>query len=389
MAAAMIDPTRQPPPQQEETASTMLACVCTKYGPAGTVFEIRSDVPRPPSPEDHEILVNIAATTVNPADCKQRSGNLSLISKHEFPFVLGQDFSGRIVEVGPMVTKFSVGDAVMGSTAPRNGCSAEYVLTHETECAPKPLGVSNEIAAAVPTAYCTAWKGLFGTSLGNLSIDDNYDDDNKHQRDNNRDKSLLVIGASGSVGSAAVQLAKNVAGCGRVAAICGPANIEYAKSMGADPVVDYSDPGFAEGFRAGGDDQGFQFDLILDCVGGDFYYKKLHPFLRFSNPKARYVTCVGPVLHGGSEPITVKTLLKTAVTLLPRLTIGNCFLNSRYSIYLGFETGNGALEGVARALEHKSIDPRLDPTSLSLNDLGRAHEIVETGHSQGKVTVTI
>jgi len=115
--------------------------------------------------------------------------------------------------------------------------------------------------------------------------------------------------------------------------------------------------------------------------------------VNFDNPQASYITCVGPVLHGGSEPITYRTLLSTVGALVPRL-LGNYLLrgrwNSRYKIYLGFETGNGVLEHVVEALEKGIIDPRVDPMSpVPLKDLGRAHEQVETGHSSGKVVVEI
>jgi len=399
----------------------MFASICTGYGPANAVFELRHDVPRPVLSGDDQILVRTEMTAVNPADCKQRSGNLQRISRHDFPLVLGQDFCGTVVKVGPGAAHAAkVGDTVMGSTAPRNSCSAEYLLAHPSECVTIDREkLSPASAAAAPTAYCTAWKGLFDKAYGNLPMRTEHrtEDEvntaaaaaseepkpdgtntNTHKPKTDRAKSsVLIIGASGSVGSAAVQLAVGVAEVGRVVAICGTDNIDYVQSLGKDDnnsnsntttemaVVDYRQPGYEHELRHE------RFDLILDCVGGDEYYHKFHPRLNFVNRGACYVTCVGPVLHGGSEPITYRTLLSTIGTLVPRL-LGNYLLpgrwNSRYKIYLGFETT--PLEPVARALEKGVLDPRIDPRSpVPLKDLASAHERVETGHSSGKVVVEI
>ena len=106
-----------------------------------------------------------------------------------------------------------------------------------------------------------------------------------------------------------------------------------------------------------------------------------------------YITCVGPVLHGGSKPITSSTLLSTTRTLLPRF-MGNLLpsqWNSRYKMYLSFTTKNGVLDKIANALiEGLIVPPRIDPDSpFPLQELGNAHALVETGHSNGKVVVKI
>jgi NADPH:quinone reductase-like Zn-dependent oxidoreductase len=181
-----------------------------------------------------------------------------------------------------------------------------------------------------------------------------------------------------------VQLAVHVAKIEEVYAICGRNNVSYAESLGASKVFDYTNTNdYVENLKG-------TFDLVLDCVGGDEYYHNLFPLLR---PETGvYVTCVGPVLHGGSEPITPWTLLQTTCTLVPRL-LGNYLpgrWNSRYKMYLSFTTSEGVLDGVAKALEDGLIDPRIDPISpVPLEKLGDAHLKVETGHSEGKVVVNI
>ena len=371
--------------REDSTDSKMFACVCNQYGPAEDdgVFEFRNDVVDTPTIiESNQILIENKYTTVNPADTKQRSGNLKLVMKHQFPFILGQDFAGVVVEVGSDVLRFKVGDEVIGSTAPRNGCGAQFVVADEEECAIKPDTLKWEEAVAIPTGYCTAWKGLFDTSYGNLPIFP--EEDSK--------TSILIIGASGSVGSAAVQLAVNVAKCNDVVAICGSSNLEYAQSLGVTTVLDYknSSSNYYETYLK---DKQLKFDLVLDCVGGDEYYKKLWPYLDIpTNPNSCYVSCVGPVLHGGSEPITVMTLAQTIRTLLPRLTLGNWLCQSRYKLYLDFTTSDGVLERITKAFAESKISPapRIDPTSpVPLKDLGRAHKQVEKGHSNGKVVIKI
>ena len=246
----------------------MHGCVCKEYGQADQVFECRSDLTKPEVSDPSHVLIANKRTTVNPADCKQRSGNLKLVMKHEFPFILGQDFAGTVIAVGSSVTKVRVGDEVFGSTAPRNSCSAEIVCAFEDECTSKPSNISWDQAAATPTGFCTAWRGLFDPSYGNLPINP-IDDDNPPK--------ILILGASGSVGSAAVQLAVAIAKV-NVVAICGSDNFDYVKSLGVSKVLDYSSSS-SSNFERYLKESGVSFDLILDCVGKyqfisllEFYY---------------------------------------------------------------------------------------------------------------------
>jgi len=365
----------------------MYASCCKNYGAAEEVFEVGYDLPKPTVVDAKQIIIANYRTSINPADCKQRSGNLRLVVKHNFPLILGQDFAGVVVSVGSGVTKFAVGDEVFGSTAPRNGCSAEFVSAYEHEVSKKPKNISWDEAAASPTAYCTAWKGLFDTKLGNLPMYlEKKENENNNKPSPKQKKKVLVIGASGSVGSAAVQLAVKVASAS-VSAICGATNKEYVKSLGVEDVFDYKEKDYVKKIQTG------SFDLILDCVGGDQYYKDLFSLLRrpsSSSDKAwgEYITCVGPVLHGGSDRITPWTLLSTISVLVPRL-LANALLpgrlNPRYKIYLSFSTN--VLNSVANVLESKMVDcPRID-TTLPLSELGKGHAMVETGHSNGKVVL--
>ncbi|KAL3942129.1 MAG: hypothetical protein SGBAC_003629 [Bacillariaceae sp.] len=417
------------------------------------IFEIQDYIPRPKIEDPHQVLVRNLRTTVNPADYKQRAGNVDLVTGHSrktttkikppkssgkddfdedderanFPLlILGQDFAGIVEAVGAEVTSFKVGDAVYGSTAPRNSCSAEYVCAFDYECAHKPEQVSWDEAAATPTAFCTAWKGLFDPQLGNLTVHPMDESETSKEEEEGEEKEtlpptyvvdendederpprVLVIGASGSVGAAAVQLAKQI-GKAEVAAICGAKNMDYVKSLGASPVFDYAKAGYEIYYT---DHEDERFDIIFDCVGGDSYYYKLHQFLNKENlPKyaktastaavmcdrtnpSIYVTCVGPVLHAGSEKVTYGRIAETARTLVPRF-VGNYILpgrwNSRYAMFLSFSTQNGVLDQITQALATRKILPRIDPLSpLRMEHLGRGHYQVERGHSNGKVVIAV
>ena len=164
---------------------TMTAAVAPTYGPP-SVFELQQ-VPIPAVAAD-QLLVRVRATCVNPADAKQRSGNLKLVMKHAFPLVLGQDFAGVVEQVGARCTRFKVGDEVYGSTAPRNSCSAELVAVYERETQPKPAHLSWNEAAAAPTIVATAYRGV--VTHGRAA---------EGQR-------VLVLGAAGGVGHVMVQL---------------------------------------------------------------------------------------------------------------------------------------------------------------------------------------
>ena len=114
----------------------MRAALVRAYGGPDCI-QLESDVPIPIVNVKFPILIRVAATTVNPADCKQRSGNLKMVVKHKFPVAFGQDFSG-VVEAAPDNSRFKKGDRVYGCTAPRNGCGAELVAVAEDEVAHMP-----------------------------------------------------------------------------------------------------------------------------------------------------------------------------------------------------------------------------------------------------------
>ncbi len=225
----------------------MKAAVYTEYG-SPDVIQIK-ELERP-TPKPNEVLIRIHATTVASADCRARSlkmprgfgllGRLAFgISRPRNP-VLGTDFAGEVADVGKDVTQFKKGDRVFGLSGMSFGCHAEYkCLREDAALAHIPSSMSYEEAVTIPFGGTTAVTFL-------------------------RDKAkvqpgekVLVVGASGSVGTAAIQIAKHMGAV--VTGVCSTTNMELVKSIGADHVIDYTKKDFTQ--------NGETYDVILDTVG--------------------------------------------------------------------------------------------------------------------------
>jgi NADPH:quinone reductase-like Zn-dependent oxidoreductase len=226
----------------------MRAVVYDRYG-APDVLRLE-EVERP-VPKEDEVLVRIHATTVNRADCATREANrrsglaVSLISRSISGIrrpkqrILGNELAGVVEEVGAAVSEFAVGDHVFASTGLRFGAHAEFTCVRESaRIAHKPAGMSFEEAAAVCDGALNAMTCL-------------------KQADLRKDRTILVYGASGSIGTAGVQLAKYFEA--DVTAVCNTKNVELVRSLGADRVIDYTKEDFTR--------NGETYDVIFDAVG--------------------------------------------------------------------------------------------------------------------------
>jgi NADPH:quinone reductase-like Zn-dependent oxidoreductase len=191
-------------------------------------------------PRNHEVLVRVAAASINPFDWKLRQGDMKMLVGSKFPRAMGSDFSGTVEGVGSKVTRFAPGDDVVGSTPPKgSGAFAEMVLTLEKRLVKKPPNLAHTAAAVLPTPAVTAWAAL--VQKGKLR---------KGQR-------VFLNGAFGGVGRAAIAIAqeRGASVAGRV----GPADIDEALSMGLAPALDYNNP--TPSNLAG------TFDVVFDCNG--------------------------------------------------------------------------------------------------------------------------
>lgn len=230
----------------------MKAVICTKYGPPEMLRLVELDKPKP---KDNEVLIKIFATTVHVGDTKIRALRpgmgpvLDLLVKAFMRIVigffgprrniLGMELSGVIEETGSAVTSLKIGDQVFCGTEMLFGAYAEYIcLPQSMAIVKKPINMSYEEAATVPNGGITALQMLRKAKISS-------------------GQKIFIYGASGSVGTFAVQLARNFGA--HVTAVCSTTNLELARSLGAEKVIDYTVTDFAT--------SGEHYDIIFDAVG--------------------------------------------------------------------------------------------------------------------------
>ena len=192
-------------------------------------------------PDASQVLVSVKAASVNPVDFKIRSGKYPAVKEDRLPYTLGRDVSGVVEKCGAQATQYKVGDEVFGMVGIGGGGYAEKVALDQRAITRKPSSLDHVHAAAIPLAGQTAWQGLF--RHGGLKPG----------------QSVLIHGGSGGVGHFAVQFAK--AKGARVLTTVATANVEFAKSLGADVVIDYKTERF--------EDHASDLDMVFDLIDGE------------------------------------------------------------------------------------------------------------------------
>ena len=312
----------------------MQAIQIRRYG-SSEVLE-QAELPTP-NPGPRQLLVQNAASSVNPVDWKIRSGALRLFNRLRLPAVLGADFCGRVKAVGEQVSDFQVGDWVYGFQPLKQlGAYAEYLVADEPVVSRKPMRLDAPEAAAVPLAALTALRAL--RDLGVLEPE---------QR-------VLVIGASGGVGHFAVQIAKALGA--EVSAVCGTDNVHWVGKLGADRIFDYRRESY-KGERS-------RYDLVFDAVAADSY-RKIAPLLSASG--AYVTTLPGP----GS-------VFAAAATLLSGKRAHTVFVQPRGS----------DLDTLSRWIEQGDLIPQVD-RRYPLHETAAAHDYSETRRAKGKIVIEI
>ncbi len=320
----------------------MKAIVCTKYGPPD-VLQLK-EVEKP-SPKDNEVLIRIHAGTVTPADCAFRKGDPFIVKilyglrRPKFA-ILGVELAGEIEAVGKDVTLFKKGDQVFGMSPDTFGAHAEYTCLREDKpLAIKPANMTYEEAAGVCDGATTALTFLR---------------DKAHIQ---RGQKVLINGASGSVGSYAVQLAKYFGA--EVTGVCSTANVALVESLGADKVIDYTKEDFTK--------TGQTYDVIFDAVG-----------------KSSFSRCKGSLTQKGVYLLTIPTL----TIILQMLWTSKCRSKKAIFAATGLEQTRenlNFLKGLAEEGKIKSVIDRRYP----LEQIAEAHRYVEKGHKKGNVVVTL
>lgn len=246
----------------------MKAIVCARYGPP-EVLQVR-EVEKP-APKEDEVLIRMRASSINSRDWRiMRAEPFMLRFMEGFwrpkTDILGADAAGRVEAVGAKVTQFRPGDDVFGCLNAYNGRTyAEYACAKETELAFKPANCTFEEAGAVPVAALTALQGL--RDKGKIQAG----------------QKVLIQGASGGVGTFALQLAKAFGA--EVTAVVSTRNLELARTLGADHVIDYKKEDFTR--------RAERYDLILAANG----YHPIRHYLRVLEPEGTYVVAGGSMLH--------------------------------------------------------------------------------------------
>ena len=316
----------------------MKAIVCTQYG-SPDVLRL-ADLPKP-VPTDNEVLIKIRAASVNPADRIFRVPYilriLTGLRKPKAAWV-GRDVAGQVEAVGKNITQFKSGDEVFGVC---RGAFAEFRCASKNKLAHKPTNISFEDAAAVPVAALTALQGL--RDKGQIQ----------------RGQKVLVDGASGGVGTFAVQIAKAFGA--EVTAVCSMKKMDTARSIGADHVIDYAQQDFTR--------SGQRYDLILAANA----YHSIFAYKRALSPRGIYV-----MAGGGGVQIFQGMLLGPLLSLLGRKKM-------RFFIANINQKDLGLLKDF---LETGKVVPVID-RRYPLSRVVEALSYLEEKHAKGKIVITV
>src|SRR6266496_2635184 len=326
----------------------MKAIVYCDYGVANLKFE---DVEKP-VPNDDQILVKVRAASVNPYDWHFIEGTPKIIRlmgvglRKPKDTRLGVDFAGTVEAVGKNVTQFKPGDDVFGG---KGGAFAEYVCRRaEGAVALKPANLTFEQAASVPIAAITALQGLR--------------DKGKVQTG----QKVLINGASGGVGTFAVQIAKSFGA--DVTGVCSTRNVDLVRSLGADHVIDYTKEDFAKGAE--------RYDVILDNVPNH----SLSECRAILNPNGKYVMIGGGGPNDNRWVGPFGRVIKTMV-LSP-------FVSQKMGMMMA-DPSSKDLTLLADMMQTGKIKPVIDRTYKSLSEVPDAIRYLEEGHARGKVVITV
>lgn len=333
----------------------MRAVVLEQYGAPG-VLAVR-EVPDPPLERPTDVRVGVRAAAINPIDWKIRAGDQRGAVRLRLPWILGLDVAGVVLEVGPAVTRFAVGDEVLGSPDHRRrGSYAEQVVVDAAILAKKPPSLSFPEAAGLPLAGLTAWQCLVPWLEARANA--------------GAPPRVLVQAGAGGVGHLAIQLAKRRGAW--VAATCSASNADLVRGLGADEVIDYRTERWWE--------RRPPFDAVLDAIGGEERERALRH-----------------VARGGRAASIVSGLPENTHAFGPNLGLVATGLGVAWFWLRGRARGVDAVTVVKRNLTDQldalaaeagqgAVRVHVD-RAYPLAEAGQAHAYGETGRIRGKVVL--
>lgn len=331
----------------------MKACVLTSYG-SPNYLELRDE--SKPLPQDDEVLIKVQAVSINSWDWEILNGKplinrmLAGWRKPTKIKILGCDIAGRVEAVGKNVTQFQPGDEVFGDISRCGwGGFAEYVCASENAVVLKPASMTFEQAAAVPQAGLLALQGL---QKGNIQPEQ------INQGQISPGQKVLINGASGGVGSFAVQMAKSYRA--EVTGVCRTSKMDFVRTLGADHIIDYTQQDFAR--------YGQQYDLILDEQG----HHSIFDYKRVLSSNGRYV-----MVGGSSKLVNQLFLLGPWISLIYGKKMG-LLLHKPNANDLDMET----------LFESGKVTPVIDK-HYPLSETAEAMRYFGEGHVKGKVVINI
>lgn len=330
----------------------MKAVYISRYG---NIDDVQVGEQPKPSLSEDAVLVKVHAASINPVDIRVLEGEFKAILPVKFPFILGSDFAGTVVEVGSNVTQFKAGDEVYAKID-LNGAFAEYTVVQQSSLALKPQNISMELAASLPLVALTAWQALVEIAKVQPG------------------QKVLIHAGSGGVGSIAIQLAKSLGAI--VATTTSGKNTRWVRELGADIIIDYKTADFEQELK--------DYDVVLDTQGGKTLEKSLNVVKR----GGRIISISGPPDQAFAEAVNPNRFLKCVIPLLS-WSIRHKAKKRGFTYSFLFMQPNGQqLSKISELVEAGKIKPIVDQT-YDFIQIKEAFQYVNTGRSKGKVVLNI
>ena len=330
----------------------MKAAYINRYG---NINDVQLDEQSKPVLTENDVLIKVHAASINPLDLRVLEGEFKAILPVLFPFILGNDFAGTVVQVGANVKQFKAGDEVYAKTD-LNGAFAEYTVVHQSSLALKPQNISMELAASLPLVSLTAWQALVEIAKVQAG------------------QKVLIHAGSGGVGSIAIQLAKHLGAT--VATTTSGKNAQWVKALGADIIVDYKTTDFEQELK--------DYDVVLDTQGGKILEKSLNVLKR----GGRIISISGPPDRDFVETIHANWLLKCIIPLLSWSIRNNAKKKGITYSFLFMQPNGLQLSEISKLVESGKINPIVDKT-YAFTEIKDAFQYVNTGRAKGKVVLKI